>query len=245
RALLTPVVLKNKKQTLADYYIDFSDLRKNWQNRPEVRNIHFLPGENASKFTLHQDSVLSLLYKSLIKNNLNVDKEDKKLNIITVTVNSTDELFSKEFAEVLTKEVSDFYIQTKTEKSSKNVAVLQRQTDSVRQMLNGAITGVATSLDVNPNPNPLLATLRVPSQHRQIDVQANSAILTQLVTNLEIAKMSLLQATPLIQVIDRPILPLEKQNVKKTIGIALGGILVAFLTACFLLMKKIFSDALK
>ena len=112
-------------------------------------------------------------------------------------------------------------------------------------MLNAAISGVASSIDAAPNANPLLQTLRVPSQHKQVDVQANSAILTQLVTNLEIAKMSLLQETPLIQVIDRPILPLEKERVGKVIGIALGGILAAFLTICFLLMKKIFSDVLK
>ena len=49
---------------------------------------------------------------------------------------------------------------------------------------------------------------RVPSVNRQVDVQANTAILTELVKNLELAKVDLRKETPLIQIIDTPILPL-------------------------------------
>jgi hypothetical protein len=140
---------------------------------------------------------------------------------------------------VLTKVVSDFYVQTKTERAAKNVAILQHQTDSVRRMLNAAISGVAISADVNPNPNPSLQTLHVPSLRRQVDVQANTAILTELVKNLEIAKMTLLQETPLIQVIDKPILPLEKDRVGKLKGVILGGIIGGFLTIFALFFDKV------
>ena len=86
--------------------------------------------------------------------------------------------------------------------------------------------------------------LRVPSQRRQVDVQANTAILNQLVANLELAKVSLRKETPLIQVIDRPILPLETDKKGKLVGILLGGILVGFFTVVFLLLRKLFRDLL-
>ena len=124
------------------------------------------------------------------------------------------------------------------------MAILQRQTDSVRRALNAAISGVASSIDAAPNANPSLQTLRVPSQRRQVDVQANTAILGELVKNLEIAKMSLLQETPLIQVIDKPILPLEKERFGKLKGIVLGGVLAGFLSIVFLLIKKLFQNLL-
>ena len=244
KTLLTAVPIDGRKETLAELYIDFNKLRDNWEGKPGLENIHFLPDTDRSKFTLKQDSILGVFHNDLVKNNLIVDKIDKKLSIISISVSSKNELFSKYFAEVLEKGVSDFYIQTKTKKAAKNVAILQRQTDSVRQALNSAISGVAMSADVNPNPNPSLQTLRVPSQRRQVDVQANTAILSELVKNLEMAKMSLLQETPLIQVIDRPILPLEKERVGKLKGIVSGGFIAAFLTIFIITITNAFKGIL-
>jgi hypothetical protein len=153
---------------------------------------------------------------------------------------SKNELFSKYFAEKLTKTVSDFYVETKTKKAVQNVNILQHQTDSVRKELNAAINNVATSMDVNPNPNPALQILRVPSQHHQVDVQANQAILTQLVTNLEISKVSLRKETPLIQVIDKPILPLEIEKTSKMKGLILGEIIGSFLIITMLFLRRFF-----
>jgi len=242
--LLKPIDISGKKQTLAELYISFNKLRENWVDMPRLRNIQFSPGVDRKTFSLQQDSVLGDFYKRIVTANLSVDKIDKKLSIITVVVTSENELFSKYFAEMLTKTVSGFYIDTKTRKSVQNVEILQHQTDSVRQQLNAAITGVAMSGDNNPNANPSLQILRVPSQRRQVDVQANQAILTQLVANLEISKVSLRKETPLIQVIDSPILPLEKKRFGKTKGLVLGGILAGFLASLFVLSKKMFQDLL-
>lgn len=149
---------------------------------------------------------------------------DKKLGIIVVRINSENELFSKYFTEVLAKEVADFYVDTKTKKSVHYLAILQYQTDSVRRALNSAITGVAASVDVNPNANPALQILRVPSQSRQGDVQASQSILAKLVKNLEIHKVALWKETSLIQVIDSPILPLPMSKPDNLISTLIGGI---------------------
>jgi hypothetical protein len=245
RTLLTSITINGKSQTLANFYISFNDLRKNWQSKPVLKNIQFFPNANRSSFTLQQDSILGAIYKIITNNILSVEKTDKKLSIITVKVDSENEIFSKLFTEVLVKTVSDFYINTKTKKSVKNVNVLQKQTDSVRRQLNAAITGVASSADINPNANPALQILRTPSQRRQVDVQANQAILTQLVANLEISKVSLRKETPLVQVIDRPILPLEKEKLGKVKGLVLGGVIAGFLTTIFILFRRLFQDLLK
>ncbi|MDB5288285.1 MAG: lipopolysaccharide biosynthesis protein [Mucilaginibacter sp.] len=241
-SLLSSIETKGKEQTLCEMYIDFNHLREAWVKNPQLKNIQFLPNSDRNKFTLQQDSILGVFYKTIINNNLTVDKVDKKLSIITVTVNSQNELFSKLFTEVLVKTVSDFYVNTKTKKSAQNVNILQRQTDSVRHELNSAINGVASSVDVNPNANPALQILRAPSQRRQVDVQANQAILTQLVANLEISKVSLRKETPLIQVIDKPILPLEMERFGKGKGGVIGAFLFGFLTIIFLVISKAFKS---
>lgn len=242
KTLLLPVVINNKQQTLAQFYISFTQF---YEHKPELNKVSFLPNVDRAQFTLQQDSVLGTFYNGIVKANLSVDKADKKLNIITVKVTSQNELFSKYFTEMLVKNVSDFYIETKTKKSARNVAILQHQTDSVRVALNSAITGVASSADINPNPNPALQIIRVPSLRKQVDVQANTAILTELVKNLELSKMSLRRETPLVQVIDKPILPLEKKKFGKIKGFVIFGFVLGFLTTLFLLMRKLLKDALR
>jgi hypothetical protein len=238
RTLLKMVNINGKKQTLAEMYIDFNNMRKLWAENPQTKNVKFEPNANRASFTLQQDSILGEIHHAIVDKNLNVDKIDKKLSIITVTVKSENQLFSKFFTELLVNEVSTFYIDTKTKKSTQNVNILQYQTDSVRHELNSAISGVASSIDATPNPNALKQILRVPSQKRQVDVQANQAILTELVKNLELSKMSLRKETPLIQIIDSPILPLEKEKLSKLKAMVLGGIVGIILATIFLVVKR-------
>jgi uncharacterized protein involved in exopolysaccharide biosynthesis len=175
---------------------------------------------------------------------LSVAQKDKKISIISIEVKSTDELFSKAFTESIAQEVSSYYIEIKSKKARQNMEILQHQTDSIRAELNGAIVGVAAAADNTFGLNPAMMVRKAPGTRRQVDVQANTAILTQLVTNLEMAKVSLRKETPLIQVIDKPILPLKKDKVGKLKSLILGGFLAGFLTALILVFKKLFAGIL-
>jgi uncharacterized protein involved in exopolysaccharide biosynthesis len=157
-----------------------------------------------------------------------------------VFVNTIEEGFSKEFCETLAKVTSDYYVEIKSKKSRMNVDILQKQADSIRAELNSAITGVAAASDNVYNLNPAFNVKKTPSTRRQVDVQANTAILTQLVANLELSKVSLRKETPLIQIIDRPILPLDKDGVSKKLSLLLGGFLAAVLTVLYLVFSSLY-----
>jgi uncharacterized protein involved in exopolysaccharide biosynthesis len=240
KALLSPINANGKSQSLADYYISFRDMRDAWEEKPQLANLRYAIHADASKFNREQDSVLMAVHEEIIKNFLTVAKIDKKLSILKVSVRTEDESFSKAFTEALVSEVSQFYVETKTKKSASNVAILQHQTDSVRNQLNRAISGVAQSNDAIPNLNTARQVLRSTGQQRQIDVQANTAILTELVKNLELSKLSLRKETPLIQVIDKPILPLPVEKFGKTKGIFFGGFLAGFLVVIGLIGRRVF-----
>jgi uncharacterized protein involved in exopolysaccharide biosynthesis len=239
KALLSPINVSGKSQSLADYYISMNEMRKGWEGKTQLASLTYPINSDVNQFNRVQDSVLMAMHQDVIKNLLTVAKVDKKLSILKVSVQSEDELFSKTFTEALVSEVSKFYVETKTKKSSTNVAILQHQTDSVRNQLNRAISGVAQSSDAIPNLNAARQVLRSSGQQRQIDVQANTAILTELVKNLELSKLSLRKETPLIQVIDKPILPLPVQKFGKTKGLLLGGFLGGFLVVIFLIGRKV------
>ena len=241
QTLLTPVVVNGKTISLAEMYIQNNEWREGWAKKPAFAKLEFSPNANREKFTRVQDSIMGVMYTNLSKTGLSVGQKDKKIDIISIDVASSNELFSKYFCEALAKKVGDFYVATKTKKARANMAILQKQTDSIRGELNGAITGVAVANDNTFNLNPALNVRRTPSARRQVDVQANTAILTELVKQTELAKVALRKETPLIQVIDRPILPLEKERFGKAKGIVSGGLLFSFFCVIFFTCKRIFN----
>jgi len=220
KTLMATKRFDNKDMLIIDRYIQFNKLRARWSSEPKLRNINFNGDPNT--FSRLQDSIITDIHERIKVKNLSVVAPDKKSSIIVVKVDSKDELFSKLFAETLVENVNKFYIQTKSKKALDNFNVLKHQADSVRSILNSSISGVASLMEQDPNSNPYLVSLKVPSQKRQIDVQANTAIYAEVVKNMEIANMALLQTKPLIQLIDQPVLPLEKESVGMITGIATG-----------------------
>lgn len=239
KTLLSPVNINGKVISLAEMYIENNGLRKAWEKNPDLAKLEFLPNSNRKKFTRAQDSVMGIMYNNLSKSALSVGLKDKKAAIMSIDVVSNNELFAKCFCEALAQEVSAFYIDTKSKKSRNNMLILERQTDSIRRELNGAITGVAVANDNTFNLNPALNIRRAPSARRQVDVQANTAILTELVKQTELAKVTLRKETPLIQVIDRPILPLSKEKFGKSKGIIIGAFVAGFLVVIYLIFIRL------
>jgi hypothetical protein len=236
KTLLTEVDFDGKKSLLIERFIKFNKLRAKWKNNDKIDSITFTG--DSQKFNRKQDSIITDVVDIINKKYLDVKKSDKKLIIIEVDVKSIDELFSKKFTEQLVENVNEFYVTTKTKKSFQNLQTLQKQADSVRAVLNSAISGVASAIDASPNANPALVSLRVPSQKKQVDVQASTAIYSEIVKNLEISKISFRQEKPLIQVVDPPVLPLPVDHFGKIKGIVTGFILGFFIAIVIVLGKK-------
>lgn len=246
-ALLSEGDFEGKKQLLIDRYIDYNKLRGKWANNQRLKNIRFTPDNqySDSKAQLIHDSIMGQIVKGIVAGNLKVEKKDRKLNIIYVNVSSPDELFAKVFNEQLVKKVNEFYLDTKTQKNLQNVIILQDKTDSVRGIMTGAINWAAAVADATPNQNPTRMAQRVaPMQNAKVSAEVNQQVLSTLLQNLELSKMALQKETPLIQIVDNPVLPLEKKGFGTLKGIILGGFIGVVLIVCvlvFIQLIKIFS----
>jgi len=242
KTLLTHVYDGEDSSLLADRFLEMKSYREDWKKNKRLRTLVFHT-EDQSR-TLLEDSVLTLCYKDILKNHLSVAKLDKEESVLLLSVNANDELFSKFFNETLLENASKFYTQMQTKKSFENVEILTFQVDSIRALLNSALAGVAATSEANLNTNPALLRLKVPSQKRMIDVEMNKAILEELVKNLELSKISVRKETPLIQVIDSPVFPLERQKLGKVKGVLFGGILFGLLGVSFFALKHFFRKVL-
>jgi len=218
KALFSPVSLNNSNQLLIDYYINLT-IREDKREDPVFKTVTFKDYKPGNRIA---DSLLSVITKD-VANNLVVEKLDKKVDIIVARMTSEDELFSKAFVEQIVNNGIQYYIDYKSGKTKENVLILQRQTDSVRNSLSGGIVSVAASSDLNVNPIRNIG--RASTQKKQVDVQVNGQLYAELLKQLELSKIALRKETPLIQIIDKPRLPLEKNK----LGRLKGGVIFAFI----------------
>jgi len=241
QALLDSIPRNGKIISLADDYIRMNKLREAWKKNKDIPpHLSFPAGANPDSLSHVQDSLMGKFCEAIVKNYLDIEKTNKNGSIIAVTCTAPDELFAKTFTESLVKHVSLFYIQTKTKRAASNVAILQDRLDSVRQAYHAALYGTAVSTD--QNLNPARAVVNVPTISKQTQAQILGAEYAELVKNLEIAKMTLLQETPLIQVIDKPILPLKEKKLGKLKGLVLGGIIGGLICCFFFFLRKTYYE---
>lgn len=223
---------------LIDRFISFEEIDRKWKSKVDIPSMDFsIPRD---EFTVSQDSVVKEIAQLIRENQLSVAKPDRKLSIIQVTISSKDQAYAKVFNERLVENVNAFYRETKTKKTSENLAILQSQADSVRKILDESIGAYATATDRVPNANPLLSSASVEANKRQIDVRATGAVYEEIVKNLEIAKVNHRNNSPLIQIIDSPRLPLERSEIRLVKGMVLGGIILALLTLFYLFFRRLY-----
>lgn len=213
----------NGVRLITQYGID-NKLIKRWNER----GISFeIPEENMK---VEHDSVLKVVVKRIKENELDVSKPNRKLSILQVSFISKNEAFAKSFNETIVSYVNDFYLTTKTSKSSENLRVLSHQADSVKNVLDKSLLKMAQFNDANISINPRRTELIVERQEISIDAQVSAAVYEEIVKNLEIAKLTHRNKSPLIQVIDSPVFPLEDDKMKwyksLILGLLVGGLLL-------------------
>lgn len=235
KTLFTPVEINKGKELLINYYLKLGE--KNQKNKTQ-KSIFFTSEEQGNN--RQRDSIVMQI-SSALSPLLDIQRIDKRSDIISVKMKNEDEFFAKTFAETLVNTVIQYYTDYKVKKIRQNVAILQRQTDSIRNLINGNILDIAVSSDLNVNPTRQI--VRTGIQRKQVDAQVNGALYTELVKNLELSKLTLRKETPLIQIIDPPMFPLEKKKMGRLKGAVIFGFAGFIITIIIITLKRIFSSA--
>ena len=241
RAIIDKVLLTKmeeptsfKGQTIADYYIQVEDLEGKFERKNiNVKSLNFAELSGGAKHTVQQDSVLYVLFDRINKD-LNVEKKNKKSTIITLEVVSGDQVFSKIFAEELLKQTSDLYIDIKTGNLSRSINKIQQKADSLQNSLIGIYQKSFQAENATKLYN-VNSSLRINTSQTEIaarDKTVSSTLYGEVVKNLETLKLSLINQTPVIQVLDTPKYPLFDQRTPARysliIGFAIGFVLSFF-----------------
>lgn len=228
-----------KKETLLNVFCKDVKLDESWSNLDRTKGAFPFPSDS-SKLSSIQDSLIRAVIDIVKEDYLDVSKPDDLQSIFVVSTVSEDELFSHYLTKSLVDVTANFYIDTKTKSAKDNLAMIQNEADSLRNLLSGTISSTAKVYDYTYNLNPALQSFRAPAQEGQMNMQVVAAAYGEVLKNLEVAKINLQQQTPLYQIIDEPHLPLIAEKPGKLFSLIIGGFLGGFLMICFLIARKIF-----
>lgn len=238
-ALLKPITIDGGTMTLLEYKIlaDSSRLKcddikaQRDPSKPFIAtlcDVYFPYGQPRETFSREQDSIIMGIASGMLLKDIGIDKIDKKLSYANFSVSSKNEKFAKEFSTAMIKTVFDFYLQSKREKSQRNIDEFQARADSIRKELNKSLYAVAHYRDLNMNPSK--SVIGVEQLKYQTDIQINSAAYSEIVKNIEVMKLDMAKSEPLIQEIDVPRYPLENDKKGKVKTGIKYGIVLGFLS---------------
>ena len=235
QTLFDSVTLKDKETRLLEYYL----LRDSVMDE-DLAPVSFGNVTSFEQCNYRQDSLLNIIYTNLTKEALSVSNLDKDLAFKVVEFTDIDEQFAKVFVENLTKNVTEFYVETKTSQSKKNIQMLQEKADSVERELSKNMVSAAVSKDrsvFSINTQSLVNTTK-----KQMKAQMLGTIYAEVIKNLELSKTMAAHNEPLIQVIDSPRFPLEKEKsslIKMLLAGLMGGL---FISGGYLIARELYRD---
>lgn len=229
--------------SIADVYANDYGLKKTWSENKKIGNINFPIFNVNSTYSRLQDSLLQTIINTIITSQFTVARTDKKAGFIDVSSTMQNELLAKVYCERIVQKVVDRYIHIKTQRQNATVQKLQLRVDSIANLLRqktasgASLQNSSSTMDINPLYRTG-TTVAVESTLR--DKTLLSTIFASVTQNLEMAKFTLNQETPVIQIVDAPVLPLKKEKVSRLKTAILGYFLFSFLLVMGLIVKRVY-----
>lgn len=235
--LLKSADINDKKNILLiDYYTNVKDLRNSsdWIN-DNIDKLDFKTRTNK------RDSIISLFWNDIVEDNLEVSFNSKDASIITLSFIFQDQYFAKIFVENIIEEMSKFYVAYNTSQSRNTLEFVQDRADSVYYELKLAEEEYAKVQDINKRI--VKASGRLKELQLMRTVQVLNTTYLELIKNLELSKLTLLKETPIIEVMDGPVLPLEDKKIKPLVLITLFAFLAILFSSIYIVFRKIVVDS--
>lgn len=237
-AILQTVTIDKKEDLLIHHYFDFNGIYEVWEKNG-VPFIDFSIGSPA--FSFQHDSLMGIVYDDLVKNYITTSIGDEN-TIFLISCVSENEQFAKLLVESLASTLENYYIKFQTAKSESALSLLSFRADSVLNELKIAEYQYATHKDANfgvQRAQGLLEEIRL-----KRNVEILNVMYAEIVKNLEISKFTLINNKPLLNIIDRPVLPLKNNKSYPIVAFVLFGLLGGFGISFYLIVRQLFLDEL-
>ena len=239
RGVISKTLLRsNNKNLFIQNYISMYNLDSDWKNNKDLEGISF-----KNQIDIKHDSIITMIWEKIIDDDISVEIKNDETDIIYLSFKSKEEKFAKLFSENLIDEMSSMYIEYQTKQSTNTIDFLQNRADSVFNELEKAEEEFARIKDINQRI--IKASGRLKELQLMRSVEVLSTMYLELVKNIEISKLTLLNQTPIIQVIDRPTLPLEDTKLSTFLVFFISFVLSFLISVFYFVFRKMIVDSLK
>lgn len=182
----------------------------------------------------HYTAAQTRLYRHIISyvaGSFKVYKKDKKLIFYIISTTSTNPDIAYFISRYVLATISQTFIDTKTKVAITGLTLLKHEADSLAVVLSNLYSSNAAAIDRTYNLNPSISVQRSGSLFAQARATALASAYTEVMRNLEVAKINVQKETPLYKIIDEPELPLVPSGTNK-----MRHILLAALTGLFFML---------
>ena len=239
RGVISKTLLRsNNKKLFIQNYISMYNLDSDWKNNKDLEGITF-----KNQIDIKHDSIITMIWEKIIEDDISVEIKNDETDIIYLSFKSKEEKFAKLFSENLIDEMSSMYIEYQTKQSTNTIDFLQNRADSVFNELEKAEEEFARVKDINQRI--IKASGRLKELQLMRSVEVLSTMYLELIKNIEISKLTLLNQTPIIQVIDRPTLPLEDTKLSTFLVFFISFVLSFLISVFYFVFRKMIVDSLK
>jgi hypothetical protein len=231
--------LSTPSTSFGDAYARTYGFAKKWNNSVGYTNFREMLENQATKRT--GDSLLQILVRDVNNKRLDISRLDKKADFISINCTMLNENLAKIYCDRVLNIGINEYSKVRTARQENTVKLLQSRYDSISTVLKRK-TNRSVSLQLEMQASDVNILYKGNSSAATEEVNRDkamlSAVLIELTKNLELAKYTLSEETPAIQVIESSILPLQKNITSKLVFTVACSLLFLFLGLSFYLIYK-------
>ncbi len=245
KALASTVEMNGKTDMLFNHYIRAFNLHEDWAEDSELKGFTF-PSKSPSSFNYKENKAATIIRNEIMRDALNARVSEG--GIITAICNSVSDEFCKHFLDELYKVLRTFYVSKTIEQQKRSYQEIEGRVDSLHRQLLAAESALASWWDSNKiayGAGTLSGTKLMKRERLQNEAEVLKIMYEEALKFRETANMNLLNTTPVIQLVDYPTLPLNKQEPNRLM-VYLIAIVMAFVVSVVLIWtNKLVMDALK
>jgi capsule polysaccharide export protein KpsE/RkpR len=215
-------------------------LRNNPEHYDSLINIR-LNIRNYEDLTPEEVNQIFPLYEAILTSMLNTSVLPKS-DIFDLQLTSNDEKFSYYFVNDLLKILEEFYLTKTVEKEQITYDIIKNNIDSVKEEL---LKKEAQLAEISDQSNNIVKSKgHIKKMILAREIQILNLMYAESIKSLEMAKFSLLQKKPILQIIDYPQMPLLSEKDSKLIEAIVGIIIGVILSIIFFVLQRFYIEKL-
>jgi len=240
-AMMTEKEVNGKKDLLINLY---EEMMAGESDNNDT--LHHLQKKSIDSLTYKDNIIATRVYNHVIKKQLR--SSSSKNGLVSVTFSCPDQFFATAFVNTLMDNTVDFYVRKKVEQQQFAFNYIKKQVDSLKTRLNNKEYQLSKWYDNryrDLKAGSMGATEYIDKVDLDREVEILSIAYAEGLKNMELARMNLIGNTPVIQILDRPLIPLEEQKPFLKTFLMYGILFGLFFSVVLLTFYKLIVDALK